>query len=171
MEADLTFSSRRSPVVSLHGCVASSQPLASNIGLGEYRKSSSKTLWINRLIINVNKWMTSVKKSFEIKPIIITKYSLVTLVGYQQSQETIILWIFFTCKMGQTAHGKNRELARHPPKEALRTSGSRERFLQPTASPGWHIHTACGQKVCTVFQHRMEKMPGDELVQGRWRGL
>lgn len=38
MEADLTFSSRRSPVVSLHGCVASSQPLASNIGLGEYRK-------------------------------------------------------------------------------------------------------------------------------------
>ncbi|TNM88194.1 hypothetical protein fugu_006415 [Takifugu bimaculatus] len=33
MEADLTFSSRRSPVVSLHGCVASSQPLASNIGL------------------------------------------------------------------------------------------------------------------------------------------
>lgn len=35
MEADLTFNSRRSPVVSLHGCVASSQPLASNIGLGE----------------------------------------------------------------------------------------------------------------------------------------
>uniref|UniRef100_H3C1J4 Gamma-glutamyltransferase 5a n=1 Tax=Tetraodon nigroviridis TaxID=99883 RepID=H3C1J4_TETNG len=33
MEADLTFNSRRSPVVSLHGCVASSQPLASNIGL------------------------------------------------------------------------------------------------------------------------------------------
>uniref|UniRef100_A0A674NTH2 Gamma-glutamyltransferase YwrD n=1 Tax=Takifugu rubripes TaxID=31033 RepID=A0A674NTH2_TAKRU len=33
MEADLTFSSRRSPVVSLHGCVASSQSLASNIGL------------------------------------------------------------------------------------------------------------------------------------------
>lgn len=38
MEADLTFSSRRSPVVSLHGCVASSQPLASNIGLGEFGK-------------------------------------------------------------------------------------------------------------------------------------
>ncbi|KAM4629303.1 glutathione hydrolase-like YwrD proenzyme isoform 2-T2 [Polymixia lowei] len=33
MEADLTFSSRRSPVVCLHGCAASSQPLATGIGL------------------------------------------------------------------------------------------------------------------------------------------
>uniref|UniRef100_UPI0037E716C6 glutathione hydrolase-like YwrD proenzyme n=1 Tax=Semicossyphus pulcher TaxID=241346 RepID=UPI0037E716C6 len=33
MDADLAFASRRSPVVCLHGCVASSQPLASNIGL------------------------------------------------------------------------------------------------------------------------------------------
>ncbi|XP_070765194.1 glutathione hydrolase-like YwrD proenzyme [Enoplosus armatus] len=33
MDTDLTFSSRRSPVVCLHGCVASSQPLASSIGL------------------------------------------------------------------------------------------------------------------------------------------
>ncbi|XP_042337998.1 glutathione hydrolase-like YwrD proenzyme [Plectropomus leopardus] len=33
MDVDFTFSSRRSPVVCLHGCVASSQPLASNIGL------------------------------------------------------------------------------------------------------------------------------------------
>ncbi|XP_038571137.1 glutathione hydrolase-like YwrD proenzyme [Micropterus salmoides] len=33
MGTELTFSSRRSPVVCLHGCVASSQSLASNIGL------------------------------------------------------------------------------------------------------------------------------------------
>ncbi|XP_068174664.1 glutathione hydrolase-like YwrD proenzyme [Antennarius striatus] len=33
MDTDLTFSSRRSPVVCSHGCVASTQPLASNIGL------------------------------------------------------------------------------------------------------------------------------------------
>ncbi|KAI5101702.1 gamma-glutamyltransferase 7 [Silurus meridionalis] len=33
MQADLEFSSRRSPVICLNGCVASSQPLASNIGL------------------------------------------------------------------------------------------------------------------------------------------
>ncbi|XP_059196307.1 glutathione hydrolase-like YwrD proenzyme [Centropristis striata] len=33
MGTDLTFSSRRSPVVCLHGCVASSQPLASGVGL------------------------------------------------------------------------------------------------------------------------------------------
>ncbi|XP_049911783.1 glutathione hydrolase-like YwrD proenzyme [Epinephelus moara] len=33
MDTDLIFSSRRSPVVCLHGCVASSQPLATNIGL------------------------------------------------------------------------------------------------------------------------------------------
>ncbi|XP_073332462.1 transmembrane 4 L6 family member 1 isoform X2 [Pagrus major] len=33
MDTDLTFSSRRSPVVCLHGCVASSQPLASSVGL------------------------------------------------------------------------------------------------------------------------------------------
>ncbi|XP_029285656.1 uncharacterized protein LOC115007099 [Cottoperca gobio] len=33
MDTDLTFSSRRSPVVCLHGCVASSQPLASCVGL------------------------------------------------------------------------------------------------------------------------------------------
>uniref|UniRef100_A0A8D0D050 Transmembrane 4 L6 family member 1-like n=1 Tax=Sander lucioperca TaxID=283035 RepID=A0A8D0D050_SANLU len=33
METDLPFSSRRSPVVCLHGCVASSQPLASSIGV------------------------------------------------------------------------------------------------------------------------------------------
>lgn len=36
MGSDLTFSSRRSPVVCLHGCVASSQPLASTVGLGEW---------------------------------------------------------------------------------------------------------------------------------------
>lgn len=35
MQAELVFSSRRSPVICLNGCVASSQPLASNIGLGE----------------------------------------------------------------------------------------------------------------------------------------
>ncbi|KAM3875891.1 glutathione hydrolase-like YwrD proenzyme [Diretmus argenteus] len=33
MDADLTFSSRRSPVVCLHGCAASSQQLATGIGL------------------------------------------------------------------------------------------------------------------------------------------
>ncbi|XP_060890438.1 glutathione hydrolase-like YwrD proenzyme isoform X1 [Labrus mixtus] len=33
MDNDLTFASRRSPVVCLHGCVASNQPLASSIGL------------------------------------------------------------------------------------------------------------------------------------------
>ncbi|KAG8003217.1 Glutathione hydrolase 2, partial [Nibea albiflora] len=33
MDTELTFSSRRSPVVCLRGCVASSQPLASNVGL------------------------------------------------------------------------------------------------------------------------------------------
>ncbi|XP_031715615.1 uncharacterized protein LOC116390274 [Anarrhichthys ocellatus] len=33
MDSDLSFSSRRSPVVCLHGCVASSQPLATSIGL------------------------------------------------------------------------------------------------------------------------------------------
>ncbi|XP_061635900.1 glutathione hydrolase-like YwrD proenzyme isoform X2 [Phyllopteryx taeniolatus] len=33
MDADLSFSSRRSPVLCLHGCVASSQPLASTVGL------------------------------------------------------------------------------------------------------------------------------------------
>ncbi|XP_078114574.1 glutathione hydrolase-like YwrD proenzyme isoform X3 [Sander vitreus] len=33
METDLPFSSRRSPLVCLHGCVASSQPLASSIGV------------------------------------------------------------------------------------------------------------------------------------------
>uniref|UniRef100_A0A674F7U4 Glutathione hydrolase-like YwrD proenzyme n=1 Tax=Salmo trutta TaxID=8032 RepID=A0A674F7U4_SALTR len=33
MQPDLPFTSRRSAVVCLHGCVASSQPLASNIGL------------------------------------------------------------------------------------------------------------------------------------------
>ncbi|XP_068600009.1 glutathione hydrolase-like YwrD proenzyme [Brachionichthys hirsutus] len=33
MDTELPFSSRRSPVVCLHGCVASSQPLASNVGL------------------------------------------------------------------------------------------------------------------------------------------
>ncbi|KAI4898276.1 hypothetical protein NFI96_024410, partial [Prochilodus magdalenae] len=33
MKGSLRFSSRRSPVICLHGCVASSQPLASNIGL------------------------------------------------------------------------------------------------------------------------------------------
>ncbi|XP_041791903.1 glutathione hydrolase-like YwrD proenzyme [Chelmon rostratus] len=33
MDTDLIFSSRRSPVLCLHGCAASSQPLASSIGL------------------------------------------------------------------------------------------------------------------------------------------
>lgn len=53
MGTDLTFSSRRSPVVCLHGCVASSQPLASSIGLGKWvecrgelkRKDSQKLLY------------------------------------------------------------------------------------------------------------------------------
>ncbi|KAM8875673.1 glutathione hydrolase-like YwrD proenzyme isoform 2-T2 [Spinachia spinachia] len=33
MQTDLAFSSRRSPVVCLHGCVAASQPLATGVGL------------------------------------------------------------------------------------------------------------------------------------------
>lgn len=36
MDHNLSFSSRRSPVVCLHGSVASSQPLATDIGLGEF---------------------------------------------------------------------------------------------------------------------------------------
>lgn len=37
MDADLSFCSRRSPVVCVHGCAASSQPLASGVGLGEWQ--------------------------------------------------------------------------------------------------------------------------------------
>lgn len=44
MDTDLTFSSRRSPVVCLHGCVASSQPLASSIGLGEWKTVAMEIL-------------------------------------------------------------------------------------------------------------------------------
>ncbi|XP_010776301.1 gamma-glutamyltranspeptidase 2-like [Notothenia coriiceps] len=33
MDTDLSFCSRRSPVVCLHGCAASSQPIASSLGL------------------------------------------------------------------------------------------------------------------------------------------
>lgn len=36
MDTNLCFSSRRSSVVSLNGCVASSQSLASDIGVGEF---------------------------------------------------------------------------------------------------------------------------------------
>ncbi|XP_067452391.1 glutathione hydrolase-like YwrD proenzyme isoform X1 [Thunnus thynnus] len=41
MDTDLTFSSRRSPVVCLHGCVASSQSLASNIGLDTLKRGGN----------------------------------------------------------------------------------------------------------------------------------
>uniref|UniRef100_A0A3Q2V667 Putative gamma-glutamyltransferase YwrD n=1 Tax=Haplochromis burtoni TaxID=8153 RepID=A0A3Q2V667_HAPBU len=41
MGTDLTFSSRRSPVVCLHGCVASSQPLASSIGLDVLKRGGN----------------------------------------------------------------------------------------------------------------------------------
>jgi gamma-glutamyltranspeptidase/glutathione hydrolase len=35
MSDDLNFCSRRSPVICNNGCVASSQPLASQIGIGK----------------------------------------------------------------------------------------------------------------------------------------
>ncbi|XP_013877280.1 putative gamma-glutamyltransferase YwrD isoform X2 [Austrofundulus limnaeus] len=41
MDSDLTFSSRRSPVVCLHGCVASSQPLASTVGLDVLKRGGN----------------------------------------------------------------------------------------------------------------------------------
>uniref|UniRef100_A0A3Q0SDK2 Gamma-glutamyltransferase 7 n=1 Tax=Amphilophus citrinellus TaxID=61819 RepID=A0A3Q0SDK2_AMPCI len=41
MGSDLTFSSRRSPVVCLHGCVASSQPLASSIGVDVLKRGGN----------------------------------------------------------------------------------------------------------------------------------
>ncbi|XP_030583734.1 uncharacterized protein LOC115779290 isoform X1 [Archocentrus centrarchus] len=41
MGTDLTFSSRRSPVVCLHGCVASSQPLASSIGVDVLKRGGN----------------------------------------------------------------------------------------------------------------------------------
>ncbi|CAK6978591.1 glutathione hydrolase-like YwrD proenzyme isoform X2 [Scomber scombrus] len=41
MDTDLIFSSRRSPVVCLHGCVASSQPLASHIGLDTLKRGGN----------------------------------------------------------------------------------------------------------------------------------
>ncbi|KAM4548543.1 glutathione hydrolase-like YwrD proenzyme isoform 2-T2 [Odontesthes bonariensis] len=41
MSTDLSFSSRRSPVVCLHGCVASSQPLASGVGLDVLKRGGN----------------------------------------------------------------------------------------------------------------------------------
>uniref|UniRef100_A0A8D3BDU5 Gamma-glutamyltransferase YwrD n=1 Tax=Scophthalmus maximus TaxID=52904 RepID=A0A8D3BDU5_SCOMX len=41
MNPDLTFSSRRSPVVCLRGCVASSQPLASTVGLDVLKRGGN----------------------------------------------------------------------------------------------------------------------------------
>ncbi|XP_066565664.1 glutathione hydrolase-like YwrD proenzyme [Amia ocellicauda] len=41
MSSELSFSSRRSPVVCLNGCVASSQPLASSIGLDVLKKGGN----------------------------------------------------------------------------------------------------------------------------------
>uniref|UniRef100_A0A3Q1JG21 Uncharacterized protein n=2 Tax=Anabas testudineus TaxID=64144 RepID=A0A3Q1JG21_ANATE len=41
MDTDLTFSSRRSPVVSLHGCVASSQSLATSTGLDVLKRGGN----------------------------------------------------------------------------------------------------------------------------------
>ncbi|KAM9761576.1 glutathione hydrolase-like YwrD proenzyme isoform 1-T2 [Menidia menidia] len=41
MGTDLAFSSRRSPVVCLHGCVASSQPLASDVGLNVLKRGGN----------------------------------------------------------------------------------------------------------------------------------
>ncbi|KAG7242292.1 hypothetical protein INR49_023967 [Caranx melampygus] len=41
MDIGLSFSSRRSPVVCLHGCAASSQPLASNVGLDVLKRGGN----------------------------------------------------------------------------------------------------------------------------------
>ncbi|XP_041861147.1 glutathione hydrolase-like YwrD proenzyme [Melanotaenia boesemani] len=41
MGTEFTFSSRRSPVVCLHGCVASSQPLASTVGLDVLKRGGN----------------------------------------------------------------------------------------------------------------------------------
>ncbi|XP_056271427.1 glutathione hydrolase-like YwrD proenzyme [Pseudoliparis swirei] len=41
MESDLSFSSRRSPVVCLHGCVSSSQPLATGVGLDVLKRGGN----------------------------------------------------------------------------------------------------------------------------------
>ncbi|CAJ1061134.1 glutathione hydrolase-like YwrD proenzyme isoform X3 [Xyrichtys novacula] len=40
-DTELNFASRRSPVVCLHGCVASSQPLASNVGLDVLKRGGN----------------------------------------------------------------------------------------------------------------------------------
>ena len=39
---EISFCSRRSPVLSVRGCVASGQPIASQIGVGEYKLSGLK---------------------------------------------------------------------------------------------------------------------------------
>lgn len=46
MDKELIFCSRRSPVVCLHGCAASSQSLATSIGLGESAVVEELLSWV-----------------------------------------------------------------------------------------------------------------------------